>query len=169
MPAFAPLNPNLPEIRQLVRAALAEDVGPRDVTSEALIPASLAACGTIFAMKPALSPVSLPADDLLPVDPDVFVKSLAIDGTRVRKGQKLAQVFGGARALLAGERTAVNFLQHLSGIATTTRRFVDAIGKNRCQILDTRKTLSGFPPARKIRGARGRRGQPPDGALRPVR
>lgn len=139
------LDPDLPEIRDLVRAALAEDIGPGDVTSNALIPENLAAVGTfvakgdgIVAGLPLLRPL------FARIDPDAFVKIFAADGDAVRKGARLAEVHASARALLAGERTALNFLQHLSGIATQTRRFVVAAGKSRCQILDTRKTLPGM-------------------------
>ncbi len=139
------LNPDLPEIQDLLRAALAEDIGPGDVTSNALIPEDLAAIGT-FAAKEDGVVAGLPL--LRPlftrIDPDAFVKTLAADGDAVRKGTRLAEVYGSARALLAGERTALNFLQHLSGIATQTRRFVRAARKTRCRILDTRKTLPGM-------------------------
>lgn len=143
--AGAFLNPNLPEIQALVRAALAEDVGPGDVTSEALVPRDLAARATVVAQAAGIvAGLPLLQAVFARIDPDAFVQTLVQDGAAVRRGQPLARVFGAARALLAGERTAVNFLQRLSGVATLTRRFVDATRGARCLILDTRKTTPGL-------------------------
>ncbi len=139
------MNPHLPEICALIKAALTEDIGMRDVTSELLVPSDLAATGTIFA-KEAGVVAGLPLLTAIfsGLDPDAFAKTFVRDGEAVKKGARLAQVSGSARALLAGERTALNFLQHLSGIATLTRRFVAAVGKSPCRILDTRKTTPGL-------------------------
>lgn len=139
------LTPGLPKIQALLRAALSEDLGTGDVTSEALIPPRMAGVGLFVAKQTGVVaglPLLKPLFERL--DPDAFVKTLARDGDAVRKGTLLAEAHGSARALLAGERTALNFLQHLSGIATQTRRFVEAAGKGRCRILDTRKTVPGL-------------------------
>ena len=139
------LNTRLPEIQALLRAALAEDIGAGDVTSEALVPPGLIAVGTFTAKEDGVV-AGLPLLQPLfgQIDPDAFVKTPVADGAAVRRGTRLAEVHASARALLAGERTALNFLQHLSGIATRTRRFVQTLRNPRCRILDTRKTLPGM-------------------------
>lgn len=142
---FAPLDPHRPDVQAAVRAALAEDIGSGDVTSEALIPPRAAGVGLFVAKQPGVVaglPLLKPLFER--IDPDAFVKTLARDGDAVRNGTRLAEAHGNARALLAVERTALNFLQHLSGIASLTRRFVEAAGTGRCRILDTRKTVPGM-------------------------
>jgi nicotinate-nucleotide pyrophosphorylase (carboxylating) len=132
--------------RRLVQLALQEDLGPAgDLTSAAVIPADLAGRAAFVARAPGVV-AGLPAAELVfaAVDPAVKVQALAPDGTAVRAGDRLATVAGPMRGLLAGERTALNFLQHLSGIATQTRRYVDAVAGLPARILDTRKTLPGW-------------------------
>lgn len=140
---------------RLVRAALAEDIDSGgDITSQALIPAQAFARAVLMAKADGII-AGLPILPLVfgALDKRVEIKLLARDGQRIRRGQRLAELRGPARALLTGERTALNFLQRLSGIATLTRKFVAAVpgrrkgGCHRCcpnataiQILDTRKT-----------------------------
>jgi nicotinate-nucleotide pyrophosphorylase (carboxylating) len=131
--------------RRLVELALLEDVGTGDLTSVAVIPEALEGRGTFIARAPGVV-AGLPAASLVfaALDPHVQMVALLHDGTPVESGSRLAAIAGPMRAILAGERTALNFLQHLSGIATQTRHYVDAIGGLSCQVLDTRKTLPGW-------------------------
>ncbi len=125
----------------LVRRALAEDVGAGDVTTRAIVPADLAASGTIVARESCVLAGSAVAQAVFgEVDPAVIWRAERQDGDRCGAGTIVARLEGPAAALLTAERTALNVLQHLSGIATLTREFVDAAG-GRLTILDTRKTV----------------------------
>jgi len=128
-------------VRALVSRALAEDVGSGDVTSEALIPEDaqvrammVSRAGGVIAGLPVAEEV------FQQVGRGVTFRALVRDGQRVERGAKLAEVRGPARSVLAGERVALNFVQRMSGIATLTRRCVDAVAAHDAQILDTRKT-----------------------------
>lgn len=129
--------------RDLVRAALAEDIGAGDVTSRATVPGSARAVGIIQA-KAALvvAGLDVAAEAFCQLDAAVVVEVSWGDGSRVQRGDVVARVTGNARALLTAERTALNFLQRLSGIATLTSRYVDAAA-GRITVLDTRKTTPG--------------------------
>jgi nicotinate-nucleotide pyrophosphorylase (carboxylating) len=126
--------------RGLVRRAIAEDIGTGDVTTRATVPAEASGRG-IFVAKSAcvLAGLDVVTEVFHQVDPSVHVTPRAADGDAVAAGQVLADARGPAAALLTGERTALNFLQQLSGIATLTRAFVQAAG-GRLTVLDTRKT-----------------------------
>jgi nicotinate-nucleotide pyrophosphorylase (carboxylating) len=128
--------------RRLVELALQEDIGPGDLTSRAVIPEALEGRAVFVARAPGVIS-GVPAAALLfaALDPRVQFEPLLSDGDAVRPGSRLATVAGAMRSILSGERTALNFLQHLSGIATQTRRYVDAVAELKCQVLDTRKTL----------------------------
>lgn len=131
------------EIRDVVRRAIEEDLGPGDVTSLAIVPPDRVADGVFLAKTPlSVSGLDVAREVFAYVDATVEWRSLANDGDTCEPGQRLATVHGSARALLAAERTALNLLQHLSGIATLTRAFVDAAGA--LTVLDTRKTLPGL-------------------------
>lgn len=132
------------EALPLIRLALQEDVGPGDLTSRFLVPADargsavlLAKADGVVAGLPVLEPL------FAELAPAVEVDLLVADGDRVAKGTLLARLRGPLRGLLTGERTALNFLQRLSGIATATRAFVDRVAGTQARILDTRKTLPG--------------------------
>jgi len=128
------------DVRDLVRAALREDLGQGDVTSETLVPARCPAEAHIVSRSRAvLSGVRLAAYVFKCLDPRITVRILRADGQCVESGEKVLLLAGNARDILAGERVALNFLQRMSGIATLTRRFVEAAGP-RVRILDTRKT-----------------------------
>lgn len=131
--------------RPLIELAVAEDIGPGDATSEATLPADLVLWGRIVAKEAGVL-AGLPVAEALfrRVEPDVEFVPHAADGQEVVPGELLAVVTGPARGLLAAERTALNFLQRLSGIATLTRRFVDAVACSRARVLDTRKTAPGY-------------------------
>ncbi len=135
--------------RQLIDRALSEDFGGDDevrgdITSTAIIPASLHGRAVIVARQDGVL-AGIQAAELVfrRVDPRLHVELLCKDGSAVHCGQHLAQVAGTMRSILAAERTTLNFVQHLSGIATLTRRYVDAVAGLRSAILDTRKTIPG--------------------------
>jgi len=131
--------------RQLIRAALAEDIGPGDVTSRLTVPADRLARTRLVARREGiLAGVDVCRQVFLALDRSVSFTPKLKDGARFRKGQVLAVVQGRARSILTAERTALNFIQRLSGIATATRRFVDAVRGTRVIILDTRKTTPGW-------------------------
>jgi nicotinate-nucleotide pyrophosphorylase (carboxylating) len=132
-------------LRALVRLALAEDLDAGDLTTRRLFPRAIRAKAVILAKQPAVI-AGLPAARAVfrAVDPRVRVAFLVRDGARVEPGTVVATLSGDGRSILAGERVALNFLQHLSGIATLTRRFVDAVQGTRAVILDTRKTIPGL-------------------------
>jgi nicotinate-nucleotide pyrophosphorylase (carboxylating) len=126
--------------RDLVRRALEEDVRGGDITTNATVDASLTAHGVFLAKTDCIvAGLDVALDAFRQLDPGVRVAVARTDGTRCLPGDEIATVTGSARALLVGERTALNLLQRLSGIATRTRQFVDA-AHGRITILDTRKT-----------------------------
>jgi quinolinate synthase len=129
----------------LIELALAEDIGPGDVTSDSVLPGDLILDGRIIAKKAGVI-AGLPVAGAVfrRVDPALRFTARLPDGARVRPGDVVAEVSGPARAMLAAERTALNFLQRLSGIATLTRAFVDAVAGSGATILDTRKTHPGY-------------------------
>ena len=125
---------------ELVRLALAEDVGSGDVTTEATIPVSLEARGELLVKQPCvLAGLDVALEAFRQLDAAVRVTVNKRDGEACLSGETVAVVEGRARTLLVAERTALNLLQRLSGIATRTRHFVDA-ARGRIQVLDTRKT-----------------------------
>lgn len=135
---FAPLDPAL--YREAVRRALAEDLGWGDVTTEATVEATLRAKGVILAKSDCvIAGLDVAAEAFRQLDPGVAFTATRSDGDRCTSGTIVARLKGSAAAMLTAERTALNFLQRLSGIATLTRRFVDASGGT-ITILDTRKT-----------------------------
>ena len=129
------------DIRRAVRAALDEDIGSGDVTSQATIPADATAASSMVARQPLVLAGLEFAEAAF--EGNVLKRHLE-DGQPAAKGAKLLTIQGNARAILAAERVALNFVQRLSGIATLTRRFVDAVAGTRAKILDTRKTTPGW-------------------------
>jgi nicotinate-nucleotide pyrophosphorylase (carboxylating) len=136
---------NLDELGDLIRRALAEDLGSGDVTSLATIPGAAKAHARIVAKAPVVC-AGLPIAERVfrTLDADAGIKVLANDGDLVEKGRELLEIDACARAILAGERTALNFLAHLSGIATLTHRFVERLAGTNAKIRDTRKTTPGL-------------------------
>jgi len=132
-------------LAELVRQSLAEDVGSGDATTAVTVAATAEGSG-VLAAREAGHVAGLPLLDLLygQLDSKVQVERLVCDGARVEPGQPVARLTGPVAALLTGERTALNFLQHLGGIATLTARYVTAVAGTKCQVLDTRKTLPGY-------------------------
>ena len=129
-----------------VRAALLEDVGPGDVTTESCIPAGTRARAALLAKsKGVLAGIDVAACAFRILDPDVEWEPLLRDGDVVDGTRNIiAYVFGDARALLTAERTALNFLQQLSGVATATHRAVQLVAGTNARIADTRKTTPGL-------------------------
>lgn len=133
------------QVQRLIRMALAEDIGTGDITSRLVVDAGARAEAQLVARRPGvLCGILVAASVFKAVDTRVRFQVLLQDGFRFRRGTVLAQVSGPARSLLAAERTALNFLQRMSGVATLTRRYVDAISGTGTVILDTRKTLPGW-------------------------
>ena len=129
---------------EIIHLALQEDSAAFDVTSETLIDANQEGEGVFIAKAPGvIAGLPVAGEVFRLVDPWVTFKSLVTDGQRVRKGERLATVQGLLRTLLAGERTALNFLQRLSGVATQTAVYVKAIEGTKARLLDTRKTTPG--------------------------
>jgi nicotinate-nucleotide pyrophosphorylase (carboxylating) len=134
-----------PSARETIRRALAEDLGDGDITSEAFVPDAHRAHAQIIAKENLiLAGTETAAEVFRLVDPAITVALHKSDGARLASGDVVLSAGGPTRSLLAAERTALNFLQQLSGIATLTRRFVDAVGGTKAVILDTRKTTPGL-------------------------
>jgi nicotinate-nucleotide pyrophosphorylase (carboxylating) len=132
--------------RRLVSLALEEDLGSAgDVTSQAIIPPLLEA-RTLFVARSSGVVAGLPAAALVAeaISPALRFESLVQDGCRLTAGTSMATLSGPLRGILAAERSALNFLQYLSGIATLTRRYLDAVSGLSCKIMDTRKTVPGW-------------------------
>jgi nicotinate-nucleotide pyrophosphorylase (carboxylating) len=128
-----------------IALALQEDIGAGDITTDFFIPDGLHALGRIIARERAIvAGVETAAEVFRRVNPKLHVNILQQDGTALIGGETILEVRGPTRSILTAERVALNFLQHLSGVATLTRQFVDAIGKSRAKILDTRKTMPGL-------------------------
>jgi nicotinate-nucleotide pyrophosphorylase (carboxylating) len=128
-----------------ISIALREDIGAGDTTTEFFVPDGLRALGRIVARERAiLAGGETAAEVFRRVNPKLNVEVLLPDGTALMGGETILEVRGSARSILTAERVALNFLQRLSGIATLTRQFVEAIGKSRAKILDTRKTTPGL-------------------------
>ena len=135
---FGPLDPAL--YHEIVRRALAEDLRWGDVTTEAIVAPEIHARGVIVVKAPCvLAGLDVAAEAFRQLDPHVTIDRGRRDGEACAPGDQVAAVEGFAAALLTAERTALNFLQRLSGIATLTRRFVEASGGT-VTVLDTRKT-----------------------------
>jgi len=133
------------EIRCAVQLALAEDLGSGDVTTLATVPADASASAAMRAREPlVVAGLSLAEAAFRELSPNAEIKRSAQDGSRMKTGETLLHVTGPARALLSAERVALNFAQRLSGVATLTARFVEAVQGTAAQILDTRKTTPGW-------------------------
>lgn len=133
------------DIRRAVRLGLAEDLGQGDVTTRALFPKPVPATATIVAQQPlVVAGLSAAVQTFLTVDPSLVVTVARHDGEQAGDGDVILQVEGDGRSILQAERVALNFLQHLSGIATLTQAFCRAVRGYPVSILDTRKTIPGW-------------------------
>ncbi|MHA1113811.1 MAG: carboxylating nicotinate-nucleotide diphosphorylase [Alphaproteobacteria bacterium] len=158
------------EIDRIVERALAEDLGTGDVTSSAVIPAAARLAAVAAAREPlVLAGLAVAEAVFRRLAPDCRIAARAEDGDALGVGDIVAEIAGPARGLLSAERTALNILQHLSGIATLTRRYVDAISGTGAVLLDTRKTVPGLRVLAKyataVGGARNHRKGLYDGVL----
>jgi nicotinate-nucleotide pyrophosphorylase (carboxylating) len=132
-------------LEQVVAAALAEDVGSGDVTTDAVVEPSAVARATVLLKEPGVACGVRVVETVFRVlDDDLVFEALVDDGDVVERSSAVARVSGPARAILTGERVALNFLGRLSGIATLTGRYVDAVEGTGVAILDTRKTTPGL-------------------------
>ena len=133
------------EIQRAVRAALAEDIGPGDVTTLATVPESATLCAVMVVREPlVLAGLSFAAAAFRELDSGLVIARHAADGVHCDAGQILLRVIGSARAILTAERVALNFVQRLSGVATLTAQFTGQVKGTRAKILDTRKTTPGW-------------------------
>jgi len=145
-----------------IQNALAEDIGPGDLTSTFLVPADHQSEARIFAKEDAVVAGTEAARTVYrQVDPQIAITAQREDGDSVRPGDTVLEIAGPTRSILTGERVALNFIQRLSGVATVTRKFVDAVAGTGAEILDTRKTTPGLraleKAAVKAGGARNHR------------
>jgi nicotinate-nucleotide pyrophosphorylase (carboxylating) len=139
------MNWHSEEIERIVRLALAEDIGSGDATNAATISPHAGARAHILSRQTLVcAGLTLAENVFRALDPEMEVVNLHTDGSFVEPGVKLVQMKGNATAILTGERTALNFLTHLCGIATLTRRFVEQLAATKTRIRDTRKTTPGL-------------------------
>ena len=125
--------------------ALREDIGEGDITTQLVVPENARARARVVSREKAVVAGKTPAAEVFRrVDPQLKVSIAMTDGTTALGGETILEISGSARSILTAERAALNFLQRLSGIATLTRAFVEAIGKNPAKIMDTRKTVPGL-------------------------
>jgi nicotinate-nucleotide pyrophosphorylase (carboxylating) len=142
---MSPFDPPLFAVRELVTRALAEDLLPLGDLTAGLLDGAVVATAAIVSRQPGVLAGTLCATETYAqVDRSVAVQWLAVDGDDIGAGTEVAEVTGPVTSILTGERTALNLLCHLSGVATLTRRFVDAAGDGPTRVLDTRKTTPGM-------------------------
>jgi nicotinate-nucleotide pyrophosphorylase (carboxylating) len=144
------------DILACVKRALDEDIGAGDATTQGIVPAGLSMSAQIIAKQAGVvAGLDVAQAAFQMMDERVEFAALAAEGQKVEDRQALARLAGPARALLSGERTALNFLGRMSGIATLTRQFVEAVAGTRAAILDTRKTAPGLRAIDKLAVLRG--------------
>lgn len=132
-------------IEEFIELALKEDIGPGDITTDNLIDSELSGVGTIIAKEPlVLAGLDVAAKVFQRLDPQISFKPHYRDGDSVKPRESIVTISGNLRALLTGERTALNFLQRLSGIATLVRSYVEKLGQTTVRLVDTRKTTPGW-------------------------
>jgi nicotinate-nucleotide pyrophosphorylase (carboxylating) len=129
---------------QLLKLALLEDIGSGDITSRVTVPDDVMASGRFVAKQSGTLAGLFLLPEIFKAVGSARVKTIAAEGQRVKPGDLLARVCGPARDVLTGERIALNFLSHLSGVATMTARFVEAVSGTQARIYDTRKTTPGM-------------------------
>lgn len=136
---------DLEKIRSIVESALEEDIGAGDITTDRVIPVDIECTGSIIAKDNGVI-CGLPVAELVfhSVDKRLVIERKVPEGDTVQSGQEIMTISGWARAILCAERVALNFLGHLSGIATLTKQFVDKVKEYDVTILDTRKTMPGL-------------------------
>ncbi|HEY3111032.1 MAG TPA: carboxylating nicotinate-nucleotide diphosphorylase [Chloroflexota bacterium] len=163
-----PLSPR--SLAQVVRLALDEDLGEGDVTTDALVRPDLPGRAIVLAKQVGvLAGVAVLAETFREVDPAVVVQPLAADGQAIAPGDTIARIRGPAASILKGERVALNLLQRMCGIASLTRRYVEAVAGTQAVIVDTRKTTPGLRALEKyavrVGGGQNHRTNLSDGVL----
>ena len=139
------IGPPVHVVRDIVARALSEDIGPLGDLTAALVPeTAIASVSVVARAAGVLAGTACATEVFVQVDPAVTVTWLVDDGARLTPGQVLGTVDGPLRAVLTGERSALNFLCHLSGVATATSAFVDAVAGTGARVWDTRKTIPGL-------------------------
>lgn len=132
-------------VLNIIETALREDLGPGDITTNNLVPLDTEGKGIIIAREPlVIAGLDVAKQVFESLDPKVIIKPAYKDGDSIEGGEVVLEIEGRLHALLAGERTGLNFLQHLSGIATHVRSYADMLGDKNVQIVDTRKTTPGW-------------------------
>jgi nicotinate-nucleotide pyrophosphorylase (carboxylating) len=145
-----------PEITASIRQALAEDIGTGDVTTDSIVPTDAKMTGRIVAKQAGIiAGLDITAGVFYLLDERISFEPKVIEGSKVQDRTPVAGVYGPTRSILIAERTALNFLGRISGIATLTRQFVDAVAGTRAKILDTRKTAPGLRAIDKLAVLRG--------------
>lgn len=140
----------------LIFSALREDIGSGDITSEILIPKNrLIKAAIILKEKATVAGLEVARKVFKALDKDIRFEAVSADGSQEKQGKIIAKIQGKAGSILSGERTALNFLSHLSGIATVTRSFVDQAKPYKARIMDTRKTIPGLRELEKYAVAMG--------------
>lgn len=142
-------TPNPAEIAESVRVALAEDVGSGDVTADLIAPDTISRATVITREDAIICGIAWFDEVFRQVNPSIQITWHFQDGDLIKANDILCHIKGNARGMLTAERSALNFLQTLSGTATATGRYVDLIAHTKCRILDTRKTLPGLRNAQK--------------------
>ena len=133
------------ELETLISKALAEDIGDGDLTTSCTVAPGASGKGCVIAKEPlVLAGIDIARQVFLTVDSKLAITLSKSDGSRAMEGDKLLEMVGDMAAMLMAERTALNFLQRLSGIATLTRAFVEKVAGTSARILDTRKTTPGY-------------------------
>lgn len=161
---------NLRSLDSLIELAFEEDIGIGDITTDATVPPTQKGIGTLLAKSEGIV-AGLPVAERVfeKLDPTLTFRTRVKDGDAVAAGTPIAEVQGSAKTILIGERTALNFLQRLSGVATLTAQFVEAVAGYDTKIVDTRKTAAGWRAAQKyavrVGGARNHRFGLYDGVL----
>ncbi len=150
------MNTLHPDILEAIQRALREDIGPGDATSESILPADARMSGQIIAKQDGIIAGLDVAEAVCHmVDARIEFRALVGEGSRIENRQIVAALSGPARSLLTAERTALNFLGRMSGIASLTHQFVEAVAGTKAVILDTRKTVPGLRMADKLAVLRG--------------
>ena len=146
----------MPQVHDPIAIALAEDLGPGDLTSRYFVGEEQRSA-RIFAKERAVAAgIGTGAEVFRRVDPQLKVRVVREDGAALAKGDTVLEISGPVRSILTAERVALNFIQRLSGTATLTRRFVEAVAGTRARILDTRKTTPGLRALEKAAVVAGR-------------
>jgi nicotinate-nucleotide pyrophosphorylase (carboxylating) len=136
---------HLSTVKKIIEEALAEDIGSGDVTTDATIPAGSVSAARMLAKQDlVLAGIEVSREVFLLLDSGIRFEALAKDGDTIKAGTEIAGLSGNTRFLLKGERVALNLLQHMSGIATLTARYVERLSGTKARMLDTRKTLPGL-------------------------